>query len=522
MKKLLLLLTILPVFSFSQAIFQKQLSYENVLTISDIVPMADTGYMACGAITTPSYDTTWAVVVRFDSLMNVQWCRSYNMLEKDDFRCITFYNNNFYVGGTSRGEFSQSNGASINRISLAGSLLWQYRLPDSYDDAAIGIYKGLYNNVMIIVRHGVNGQPAKFLNLETTGVLLSAKKIETTNTPAGVLPNAATVDSSKNYYLAGRAYNATVNKWMGYILRYDGDVVDWYKEFDMGRDNSAFYGMAVLSDDNIVVTGSVADEDNPDNMNLCVMKVNASTGTEIWTKEIKQPDPFNQTGYKILALDNEQMLVTGQAGTLTGVQAFTAKLDADGNVIWAREYGDGPYEIMGKAVKAGNNRYLMLGKMAYDQGPYIVQSTADGVTPCLTSYLSFTAAEVVVDEYSPQTILSDVEIDPESPSVDTHWIDLDEEEICSGTVSIDETSARETVLVYPNPANGAFTVALKDNPKFPIMIKVHDMMGRCVYEEQISDQYSVIDANLSKGIYLVTILKLATHQEIGQQKVVIR
>ena len=99
--------------------------------------------------------------------------------------------------------------------------------------------------------------------------------------------------------------------------------------------------------DEIAVSGNVTDAGNTDLSNIAVMKVDQGTGSVIWIKEIKQADEYFQSGYSIGALEGNEMMVCGRANTAIGFQAIAVKLSADGGIIWAREYGDGPYESLG-------------------------------------------------------------------------------------------------------------------------------------------------------------------------------
>ncbi len=523
MKKLVLLLLLLPVLLSGQELFQKELIYdEQTLIIADIVNMADTGYMACGSLSSTTLDSTWAVVIRFDSLMNVEWCRSYNMLTKDDFRCIKMLSNGtFLVGGTSRQEFSLSNGSTLYKINSSGGILWHNRYADSYDDASLGVFNGPSGTLVIVVRKGVNGQPAKILKTWDNGDLISARTLETTNSPSGVLPDCVTSDGSNNYYLGGSALNNDTGKWMYYIARISSDDVAWYKEYDLGRDAAYLYGITVLSDGDLAVTGIVKSEDNTNLYTAGVMKVNHSTGSVIWAKELKQTDLYEQYGYRVLALDDAQLLVTGRVATAIGMQAYAARLDADGNVVWGKEYGEGPFETMSKAVRVSGNRLLMLGKMAYDAGPYFVQTTGDGISPCLNSSLSFFTTTLSVDTYEPQTILSDVELEQVSPVVNAQYIDLDENVICSGLVGVELLKTANKVEIFPNPSNGTFKLSLPETMSGVKQIEILNGSGECVYRSESSLRLLQMETSLKPGIYLVRIYKVGSNIHDVQHKIVI-
>lgn len=81
-----------------------------------------------------------------------------------------------------------------------------------------------------------------------------------------------------------------------------------------------------------------------------------------------------------------------------------------------------------------------------------------------------------------------------------------------GYIGIIEQFGQKSVEIYPNPSNGAFTVAVNSASNSAYQLKVVDLTGRVVYE--IEGQFASGDnqialnlAYLNKGIYMVSIQK---------------
>lgn len=74
----------------------------------------------------------------------------------------------------------------------------------------------------------------------------------------------------------------------------------------------------------------------------------------------------------------------------------------------------------------------------------------------------------------------------------------------TGTVSavtaINEVTENNTVSIYPNPANGTFTLQVKDVEDTAIQIT--NLLGEIVFEEKISNEFTKINLNENKGVYL--------------------
>jgi hypothetical protein len=83
----------------------------------------------------------------------------------------------------------------------------------------------------------------------------------------------------------------------------------------------------------------------------------------------------------------------------------------------------------------------------------------------------------------------------------------------------EEEEEEDQLLVYPNPNNGIFIVALEDDE--PSDIYVTDMMGKLVYQKKaVTDQRISIDISKeSKGIYFV---KVITGDETSTKKIIIQ
>ncbi len=79
--------------------------------------------------------------------------------------------------------------------------------------------------------------------------------------------------------------------------------------------------------------------------------------------------------------------------------------------------------------------------------------------------------------------------------------------------SIDDTTTSITSIqdatsfsIYPNPADGNFTIELNNNHFNNAGITIYDMMGRTIYQSTITNKLSSINlSNQPKGIYLVKL-----------------
>jgi phosphatidylserine/phosphatidylglycerophosphate/cardiolipin synthase-like enzyme len=85
----------------------------------------------------------------------------------------------------------------------------------------------------------------------------------------------------------------------------------------------------------------------------------------------------------------------------------------------------------------------------------------------------------------------------------------------SGGVGIEETNTQESVLIFPNPSTGNFTI--KNIPPYTT-IKIHDLSGKLCHSKENVNEAEVIHIELSSGFYFITI---KTEEAVTTEKMII-
>jgi hypothetical protein len=95
--------------------------------------------------------------------------------------------------------------------------------------------------------------------------------------------------------------------------------------------------------------------------------------------------------------------------------------------------------------------------------------------------------------------------------------------------SVNEISLNDLVSVSPNPSSGMFNVQMSKLEN--VQIKIYDVLGKCIYEQAISDKaaansnspngLSLITVNLSEAKNGVYFLQLKTSEGMATKKLVI-
>jgi hypothetical protein len=368
------------------------------------------------------------------------------------------------------------------------------------------------------VRYGVTGQPSKVLKTDDSGNLLGEFTLSTSNVNPGVVGDCVVSDGSGSYYIGGQTINSTTGKYAFYICKTSDNAPIWYNEYDFGRNSAFLYDIDLLADGNIVVTGRIADEDLTSVSNMAVLKVDPGSGSVLWAKEIKQSGEFNHIGYFLLPLENNEMIVCGQAHTMNGVQACAAMLHADGSVVWAREYGEGIYGSFWLGFEVEADRYLFSGQAALNEGPYIVQTDGNGFSPCYTEIMDFTSYDVTPTIYSQNIITADPDVEVVVLPYNENPLSLTGTVLCSGTLSLQELPGQSPFTIYPNPARDQLTVKLNQRPETSFTVSIYNIQGILVGNTVMQGPEQTLEIHYSPGLYFIAIYnsenRVVHHEEI--------
>ena len=202
--------------------------------------------------------------------------------------------------------------------------------------------------------------------------------------------NAVAVDSTGAVYVVGRTAGDLGSQAVdpdnndAYLNKYDaaGNLV-FTQRLGATEDGGAF-AVAVDGNDNVIVTGQVRGKLTTTayggNLDTFVTKYD-STGAEQWTR---QAGPFlDDLGLSLAVNASNEIYVAGLArseiavgeGYAGGDDAYVTKLDADGNLVYNRQFGDaGDERHNAVAVDGAGNVYLA----GTDDGVGFVRRYGDG------------------------------------------------------------------------------------------------------------------------------------------------
>ncbi|MGC2236162.1 MAG: FG-GAP-like repeat-containing protein [Pyrinomonadaceae bacterium] len=333
---------------------------------------------------------------------------------------------NVYVGGTSDTDDNGQTDIILFKVDSNGNRLWTRTFNGSggYADGIRDIAVDAGGNVYLAgyAFNNLTGADQSYdyviLKYDTNGNLLWSRTYDGPS-KRDDLPTSMKIDATGNVYVTGESYTIGAS-WTDYAtVKYDtnGNQI-WAKRFDGGMADTA-YELELDTAGNIYVTGeSLGSKTGGDILTIkynsagqqmwlnryndptngsdtgyeveiaasgdvfvmgeallraeaetVILKINGSNGASVWTKNYSATNGEYPELPGAMKLDNQgSIIVTGTTSldtkSFSNLDVFTAKFDADGNLLWSKIY-DGPteddYDSDEKlAVDASGNVYVGL------------------------------------------------------------------------------------------------------------------------------------------------------------------
>lgn len=272
---------------------------------------------------------------------------------------------------------TDTDGASAT-ASIAVSvtdILWTRQFGTSSGDSGGGVAVGGSGSVLVAGStsgslEGTNAgaQDAFVRKLDADGAELWTSQFGTTNSDFVVGP---VVDGSGNVIVAGYTFGSLEGASAGavdvFVRKIDADGTElWTRQFGTDSDDLGF-GVAVDLPGNVFVTGYTRGSlegttaGGPD---VFLRKLNTD-GTEVWTRQFGTADI--EYGNDVAVDASGFVYLTGTTfGSLEGVNAggsdvFLRKFDADGAILWTRQFGTNSDESAAGIALDGSGNVLLTG-----------------------------------------------------------------------------------------------------------------------------------------------------------------
>lgn len=180
--------------------------------------------------------------------------------------------------------------------------------------------------------------------------------------------NGVAVDSQDNVIVTGQVYDTSKDKWIIRTEKYDGNNghLIWSKDFDkynynIGKD------VAVDSNDNIIVVGSV-NETSLQGFNYCLIKY-TKNGDRVWYKTFDRK--FYDTPWRVVVDSSDNIFVTGMSLKIdlsSGISSdyWTIKCDSNGNKLAEKVFDESNADLAFGIALDSNDNVVVTGSSNKD------------------------------------------------------------------------------------------------------------------------------------------------------------
>lgn len=227
----------------------------------------------------------------------------------------------------------------------------------------------------------INASDGIVLRIASDGGLLWSREYD-----AGTFQdlNEIQATSDGGFVIGG---TTTTDYFDGYIAKADADGnIEWTRY--MGNDElQRVYEILQTSDGGYLLAGHYLDGTTNQ---LYITKLD-NTGAELWSRRHPLTGDPNQTAFSLVELSDQTVVVAGSMGQILGVaDAFVAKFNPTGAMLWARTYDYNGFANAGVSISALPNRELiLLQRLTYSPDPI-----SDGATGIIVSRLNAIGQEI--------------------------------------------------------------------------------------------------------------------------------
>ncbi len=479
----------------SQALIEKTFGSNLKVQPYQSLQLSNGDFVFAASAYPASFDSSMALLIKTDSLLQLKWIKRYKVFHKDLFRTIKgSLDGNLFIAGSAREDFNQQSGGSLMKCDTAGNILWHKVYSDSYDDGVIYVSENADSSLMIFNRQGVSGYPLKVIHADKNGNILTWRTFYNSNI---ALNGAVTGPLNNVYYMAGVYQSPGSNSNSLFVCAFTAASFKWLKEYQFSR-NVNTESVALLTDGNIGVAGNIADSIFPSSQNAWAMKLDTS-GNVIFAYEYGQQQAYNEGVWKVIPSENGSMVLAGQANTASGAQALAFKVNNNGNVQFCKSFGNLAYQYFYDGFVLNDGRLLLNGSDFNLTYSSIVSS--DGTSACSSSNRTFLTATMQLVIINPSvTVITSLKT-PVSPSLNVTSFTVTENLLCSGTIGLpDLNDLKNGISIFPNPVSQMLNIKVASAE--PVVFEIYDLTGRMV---MTTEKLSVDVSSLSEGCYFLRV-----------------
>ena len=515
--------------SFGQPVFQHMYGGVNQEISLVALPCPSGGIYYCGATTSTGSGDADPVLMKLDDNGQVIWARAIGGVNYDVAGAMTLAADGGLVCAGSTKSF---NGNTLDdlyffKTDSLGAMQWSKTFSTSDLDVASAIIRTSDDGFAITGFIRVAGiKKVLLIRTNSNGDTLFTRMYGGVSDDQGV-ELFQTADSG--FVITGKTFTQSLGESDILLMRTNaqGDLL-WAKSFgDTHWDEGA--GIMQLMDGNYLLSGSTISFGQGD-FDILLMKTDTS-GNILWGKtygglktdacytarenadgSIVTSGYTNSMGYgHSLRMGNMAGVQSGDRGD-DSTNIFLMKVDAVGDTIWTRSYGDGAQDEAFHFAKMSNGDYIIPGfttsytNFSDSTQMLLIRADSMGHSGCheqdsrpVIDTTNFTTQILAYTQAGGITVNTVV-------SNSLAW-NINAEDACLFIQVPDHF--QDNVNVYPNPANGQFTISSLQSAINAISI--YNLLGEMVLTVPMPTanypmQTSVEVSSLPSGIYFIKII----------------
>lgn len=488
----------------SQTLFNKKYGTDHFDNSVSITQTNDAGYAVTG-MTTGNGAGGDIFLMKLNTQGTIEWTKNIFGVNADHSFDLYQIGSNYFIGGQTYSYGLGCISAIAIMLDSSGNVIWS----KTYGDIDCNVIKRFSKTIDGFIACGAptgNSTPGWLFKTNGNGDLQWSKSY-----------SSSTFSSVKQTNDGGFI---AVNYWSGInILKVDsGGNPLWYKSYLGSTGNTQSYDMVALGDGSTVISGEVYYNACGAEPDIYLLKIDQN-GDRVWFKTYGST--FMEYGTSLARTPEGGFIVAGRTNSFGhgDFDAFLLKTDQNGDLLWAKTYGDVWYDEAMKVVTLRDSGFVFTGNTFCNSGNtdssniYVVRTDKNGISSC--NYMDWFPLQQN-QMYSPTTLtITATNVCTSSVCNPTNYnMFFTTGNICliTGNAALEKTN----LTVYPNPASDNIYLTF-DKEIINGELKLFNMLGEQVFSAYVNGRQETIDCNLDPGIYF---LKVTDGKETWMQKII--
>jgi len=480
---------------------------------------SDGGYIVAGS--TYSFGAGgWDIfLIKTDASGNIIWAKTYGGTNWDrDYSVQQTSDGGYIVAGWTYSFGAGSVDILLIKMDANGNVQWAKTYGGTDRDLALSVQQtsdGGYIVAGFTASFGAGNDDIFLIKTDANGNVIWAKTYGGTNDDWAY---SVQQTSDGGYIVAGWTYSFGAG-WSDILLiktDVNGNII-WAKTYG-GTNSEWAYSVQQTSDGGYVVAG-VTWSFGAGLYDIFLIKIDAN-GNVIWAKT------YGGTGYdgtsSVQQTSDGGYIVTGETNSFGAGNRdiFLIKTDAFGNIQWAKTYGGTDWDFAHTAQQTSDGGYIVVGYTtsfgAGNDDIFLIKTDANGdIGSCgivgNASPMVTTPSPTVA---TPSPSVSSISLTPGSPSLTVTSPTLTVYEVCplsfDDNVGISESCQITSGIITP------YKGGIKVSGSGDFEVKVYNVSGVMVKSVKGKDE---VKLELSRGVYFVEVV---SGGKVLREKVVIR